>query len=117
MTASRDDFAERRRYPRLKVKCSFNPSTIFGEKGQIFNVSLGGMRVYSDKWYMVGKNLEIEVFFPNERSLKATVKVVWIKNLPPDSAAKHDLGVEFITLPFEGIDELQRVLEHAPLSD
>ncbi|MFB0564060.1 MAG: PilZ domain-containing protein [Candidatus Aminicenantaceae bacterium] len=117
MTASNERRVESRRFPRLKVQFNFNPPSIFGSRGRIFNVSLGGVRIYSDKWYKVGKLLEIEIFLPTENSLVATVRVVWIKNLPPDSDNLFDIGLEFVTLPFDGTDELQRVLEHIPSTE
>jgi hypothetical protein len=78
---------------------------------KVSNISLGGVRIYSDEYLKVGKCQEIEFFLPNNRSITATAKVVWIEELQPGSAALYDVGLEFIDLPPHAAEELRTILD------
>ena len=58
-----------------------------------------------------GKQLEIQLCFPEGNSIDATVQVVWTKVLPPGSDAAFDVGLEFIDLPPDAVDVLKDVLK------
>ena len=62
-------------------------------------------------WLEEGKRLEIEFFLPKGNSIVALARVVWIKKLPPDSEGLYDVGLEFIHLPDDTLDELKSVLK------
>jgi hypothetical protein len=102
---------ERRRFPRLKVPVLFRSAKVKEEASPTYNLGLGGVRIYSNRYLKKGKQLKIELCFPKGNSVVATVRVVWIKVLPPGSNAAFDLGLEFIDLPPSAIDELKEVLE------
>ncbi len=78
---------------------------------QASNISLAGVRIYSNKPFKKGQALEIELLLPNGNSLTAIVKVVWISALPPGSEAVYDVGLEFLNIADDVIPELQSVLE------
>ncbi|MFQ6038850.1 MAG: PilZ domain-containing protein, partial [Candidatus Aminicenantales bacterium] len=75
------------------------------------NISIGGVRIYSDERLEEGQDLELELFFPNGFSGKGVARVIWIKELPPDSGALYDVGLEFLQLPDEAIKELVAALK------
>jgi len=102
--------AERRRFPRLEAPAYFRTPSIFGPRGAVSNISLGGMRVYSDVEFRGGQRLEIEVFPPGAASLVLLAGVVWCQELPADSAARFDVGLEFIDLAPESVERLRQVL-------
>lgn len=108
---------DKRRYPRLTVPVRFRPAGIFGPRGRIFNIGLGGVMVYSDMYFKKGKRLKMEMFLPKDRCLEATARVVWIKKLPPDYHSFYDIGLEFISLPSDAIHELRHALENVSSSD
>jgi hypothetical protein len=105
--------AERRRFPRVMAPIFYRSPRIFSPKRKITNISLGGVRIYSDEPIEVGKRLEIEFFLPEDVSIIAIVRVVWIEKLPPDARAPYDVGLEFIDLPPHALKELESVLESA----
>jgi hypothetical protein len=102
---------ERRRFPRLEVPVLFRSAKKGEEVRQTYNLGLGGVRIYSNRYLKKGKQLQIELCFPEGNSVVATVRVVWIKVLPPDSDAAFDLGLEFMDLSAAGIEKLKGVLE------
>jgi hypothetical protein len=78
---------------------------------QAANISLAGVRIYSNKPLKKGQALEIELLLPSGNSLKAIVSVVWINALPPGSEALYDVGLEFLNIADDAIPKLQFVLE------
>ncbi len=102
---------ERRRYPRLNVPVLFRSSSKGEEASPTCNLGLGGVRIYSNRYLKKGKNLQIELCLPERVTVVADVRVVWIKVLPPDSAAAFDVGLEFIDLAPEAVEKLENVLK------
>ena len=102
---------ERRRFPRLNVPAVFRSAKIEEDASLTYNLGLGGVRIYSNRYLKKGKQMEIELCFPEGNSIVATVRVVWTKVLPEGSDATFDVGLEFINLPPSAIDELKGVLE------
>jgi len=84
---------------------------IFSRKRRIANISLGGVRIYSDEDLKVGKRLELEFFLPDGNSIRALARVVWTETLPSDADAVYDIGLEFIELSEVAMNELKKVLE------
>jgi hypothetical protein len=84
---------------------------------QAANVSLAGVRIYSNKPLKKGQALEIELLLPSGNSLKAIVSVVWISALPPGSEALYDVGLEFLEIADDAIPKLQFVLEDSASLD
>ncbi len=104
---------DRRRFPRVKAPVYYRPAGAFGISSQASNVSLAGVRIYSNKPFKKSQPLEIELLLPNGNSLKAIVKVVWISALPPGSEALYDIGLEFLNIGDDVIPQLQSVLEES----
>ena len=103
---------ERRQFPRVKVPVYYRPASIFKARYNIHNISLGGIRIYSDEHLKEGKRLELELFLPSGKSVEAIAKVVWSRELPSDSEARYDVGLEFISLPPNAADELKKITEN-----
>ena len=114
MTASKKSKSDRRRFPRVKAPVYYRPASVFGMSSQASNISLAGVRIYSNKPFKKGQALEIELLLPNGNSLKAIiVRVVWISALPPGSEALYDVGLEFLNIADDVIPKLQSVLEES----
>jgi c-di-GMP-binding flagellar brake protein YcgR len=77
------------------------------------DISLGGMRIYSDEPIKKGTKLELELFLPDASSVTCKVEVVWIDALPAGSPAKHDVGLKFIDISTEDKSRLASVLDDA----
>ena len=122
MTNSSNSELQRRRHPRLKAPILYNPPRFFGparivsQKRQISDISIGGVRIYSDEQLMEGKGLQLELFLPLKQAIRATARIVWVKKLPPGSEARYDVGLEFMHLPLPAMDELKSMLTSTPSS-
>jgi len=111
VTVSKKSKFDRRRFPRVKAPVYYRPTSAFGTSSKAANISLAGMRIYSNKPLKKGKALEIELLLPSGNSLKAIVRIVWISALPPGSEALYDVGLEFLNIADDAIPKLQFVLE------
>ena len=108
--ASRPE-TERRRFPRIMAPVLYRTSQMLAKRKRVSNISLGGVRIYSDERLDVGQELELEFFFPNRTVVKAKARVVWIKELPPGSRGIYDVGLEFVAFPKKAREELSSVLK------
>jgi c-di-GMP-binding flagellar brake protein YcgR len=103
---------ERRRFPRLAAPVYYRVAKSDDLRQRVSDISVGGVRVYSDERYEVGQKLELELFFPNDVSGKSIARVVWIKELPPGSGAVYDVGLEFLEIPEKAIKEFLAVFKN-----
>lgn len=76
------------------------------------DLSLGGVRIYSDEWHNVGELLELEFFLPGGSLIEAIGRVVWIKEMPSRAEALYDVGLEFVELSDAAIKKLKGVLKN-----
>ena len=74
------------------------------------DISLGGVRIFSDEEMKLGSLLKMEFFLPDVRPVTYTAEVVWIERLPPESDAKFDVGLKFIQLEPEALKLLLQVI-------
>lgn len=102
---------DRRRFPRLSSRVYYRIGKSQSLRQRVSNISLGGVRIYNDERLDIGEEVELELHFPNGYSGKGSARVVWIKELPPDSGASYDVGLEFLEFPDEAIKELTDALK------
>lgn len=102
---------ERRRYPRLTLPIMYR--TAMGEDSShtTHDFSLGGVRIYSNRFLAEGKKIEIELCLPEGDAIKALCRVVWSQVLPPGSDAMFEVALEFMDLPPDAADQLEQFLE------
>lgn len=105
------DRQERRRYPRLRAPAYFRPvGPLAAKGGQLVDLGLGGVRIYSDDPMEPGLRLEIELKLPDESTLTLLSEVVWLQELPVDAPASFDVGLQFLDLTPEDVEALEAVL-------
>ncbi len=102
---------ERRDHPRMIRQVHLRPLTVFGKNSIVEDISLGGLRIQSQKKYSLGKTLKIQMSLENREWAEANVRVVWINEKKQDAASKFDIGCEFINLPFDMQNELWVLLD------
>jgi Tfp pilus assembly protein PilZ len=74
------------------------------------DVSLGGVRIYSDNMMRVGDLLKMEFFLPDVEAVTYTAEVVWIDPLAEGGPAKFDVGLKFVQLEPGALQLLLKVL-------
>lgn len=108
---------ERRQYKRVRapVYCrTLGISQRFLQaRTQPLDISLGGMRIYSDEPVKKGLRLELELFLPDNTTVTCKVEVVWVDALPNGSPARHDVGLKFIDVSDEDRRRLGAVLDES----
>jgi hypothetical protein len=111
MGESDKSHTEKRRFPRVVAPALYRIPRIRTAKRHVSNLSLVGVRIYSDEWLDVGERLELEFFLPEGTTVDAIGRVVWIKEMPEGEEALYDLGLEFIGLSEDAVKKLKRVLK------
>ena len=110
---------ERRQYQRVRapVLCrpaGFSLGQLFrknrADAEQAIDVSLGGLRIYSDEEIKIGTRLEVELFLPDRSSLICRVEVAWIESIPGGSPAAFDVGLRFTEIRTEDKDRLRTMI-------
>jgi hypothetical protein len=105
---------ERREFPRLHatIYCRPRGFSLFKGRREPQDVSLGGIRIFSDEPMKLGTRLNIEMFVrDDDKPVVAGVEVVWIDELPADAPARFDVGLKFIDLSDRVVEKIQFFLE------
>lgn len=89
--------SDRRRYPRLQADVLSRPAgaSLFHHRRNTQDVSLGGMRIFSDDAYPVGSRLDLEVLLPEGVMVRCWAEVVWTVELTAGVPARFDVGLRF----------------------
>ena len=77
---------------------------------QPIDLSLGGVRIFSDERLKIGELLKLEFFIGDGDPVTYTAEVVWIEPLPDGTAAKFDVGLKFLDLEPAALKLLVSVL-------
>lgn len=101
---------DRRKYRRVNAPVFIQPVGPL-QRHTLRDVSLGGLRSYSDEPHEIGERLQLELLLPDKSSLTVLVEVAWVNELPDDSPAKYDIGLRYIDIEPEEIDRLSVVLK------
>lgn len=88
-------------------------SQLFHHRRNTHDISLGGMRVYSDEDFPVGSRLDLDVLIADEAPVRCWVTVVWRTELGEGAPAKFDVGLKFTDLAESDIQRLAGVLVRA----
>ena len=83
---------------------------LFHHHRNTLDVSLGGMRVYTDEDFAVGTRLDLEVMTPLGPPIRCWARVVWRVELDGNSPARFDAGLKFIDLAEDDVQRLAQVL-------
>lgn len=111
MGKQRKSNAERRQYPRVMAPVFYTATKQISPKRRVSDLSLGGVRIFSDEQLDVGGRLELEFMLPDGSTVKAMAKVTWIKEMPEGKEAMYDVGMEFIKLSASATEKLKTVLK------
>src|SRR5512143_2296630 len=88
---------DRRRYRRLNAPLYWRGAGLRSAwKG--VDVSLGGIRIYSDDVFEIGTRIELELLAAGDETIEFNARVVWVDVLPAGAPALYDVGLEFLEL-------------------
>lgn len=104
------DQENRRKYPRYDSPVCYRSASLFSARKPLVNISLGGIRIYSDEEFKIGRRLELELILPDDTILTCTARVVWQSPLPGNSSAKYDTGLQFLEISAEHLQRLSEMI-------
>jgi hypothetical protein len=103
---------DRRRYRRARAPLLARPVGPLArtEPRPIIDISMGGLRAYSDEPQRPGSRLEMELFFADQGSAVFLAEVVWIEPLPVGAPARFDVGLRFVDADPEDLERIATLL-------
>ncbi len=105
------NFGERRNHSRMGKRVHLRPSSVFGQDSMVENISLGGMRIQSQKSFSLGETLKIQLSLEDLNWAEANVRVIWVNEQNQEKSNRFDIGCEFVDLPFDMQNELWVLLD------
>jgi hypothetical protein len=103
---------ERRKYRRIRAPLYCRPAGMefLARQRQPIDISLGGVRIFSDDRLKIGELLKLEFFLDGASPATYTAQVVWIEPLEAGAPARFDVGLKFLQLEPEALKMLVGVL-------
>lgn len=103
---------DRRRYRRLRAPILIRPvsALAYRAKQRVNDISLGGLRAYSDDEQKPGTRLELELFFADETSATVLGEVVWVTPLAEGAPARFDVGLRFVDASSDDLERIAQML-------
>jgi Tfp pilus assembly protein PilZ len=104
---------ERRKFKRLHAPVLCRPlgATLVGKGEQeVQDISMGGVRVFTDDTHKVGDHLELELFLPEGEAVTLDTQIMWIDTLAAGAPAKFEIGLRFIDVSATDAQRLEAVL-------
>jgi hypothetical protein len=103
---------DRRRYRRVQAPILVRPASLLSRVGarRVGDISLGGLRTYSDEPLTVGQRQEIELLFNDGGSATLLVEVAWIEPLAPGGPASFETGLRIVDVRQEDLARIARAL-------
>ena len=107
--------SERRKFKRLHAPVFCRPlgaSLVPQGEGEreVQDISMGGVRVFTDDQHQLGEHLELELFLPEGEGVTLDTQVVWVDALEPGAPARFEVGLRFVELSEADARRLEAVL-------
>ena len=77
---------------------------------QLRDISVGGLRIHSDERFKPGTRFEADLVFEDHGTATSLAEVVSVEELPPGSAARFDVGINFIDASAELVERIRLAL-------
>jgi hypothetical protein len=89
---------DRRQHRRFDAAIQVRPlsSPTQAPPRRVRDVSLGGLRAYTDEPFLGGARLELELLFQDTVYARVLAEVVWLEPLPDDAPARYHVGLRYI---------------------
>jgi Tfp pilus assembly protein PilZ len=103
---------ERRRFKRVQAPVLSRPlgAALVEDRRAVGDISMGGVRVYTDDEHTKGEHLELELFLPDGNTVTLDTLIVWIDPLPGGTPAKYEVGLRFVDVANEDLKRIEKVL-------
>lgn len=103
---------DRRRYPRVAadVLCRSAGLALLHHRRNTKDISLGGMRVFTDEEFSAGSRLELDVYLPDGGDVRCWAQVMWQVKLADGGPARFDVGLKFLDMAPVDLQRLSAVL-------
>jgi hypothetical protein len=89
---------DRRQHRRFDAAIQVRPvrSPTLAPPRRVRDVSLGGLRAYSDEPFLGGARIELELLFQGTIYARVLAEVVWLEPLPDEAPARYHVGLRYV---------------------
>ncbi len=104
---------ERRRFRRVHAPVLSRPlgAALVEDRRAVGDISLGGVRVYTDDEHTVGEHLELELFLPDGGTVTLDTLVVWVDALKDNDPARFEVGLRYLDVAAGDLQRIEKVLQ------
>ncbi len=104
---------DRRKFHRARAAILVRPAGPLARVAPrlVQDISLGGLRAFSDEPHRVGTRLELELLFPEGGTAVCLAEVVWAELQPEGSRGRFEMGLRFVEVEPEDLERIGQVLE------
>jgi len=104
---------DRRRYRRVQAPILVRPAGLLAQvmARRVNDISLGGLRTFSEVPLVVGQRQEIELLFPDGGSATLLVEVAWVDVLPATAPAPFEAGLRIVQVRDEDVARIASALK------
>lgn len=104
---------DRRRHQRIRAPFYCRPAgqELLAKRMEPIDISLGGLRIYSDEAYRVGSLLRLDISFSRTPPATFTAEVLRIAALRRGAHDRFDVGLAFTHATPEALKLLETVLD------
>ena len=103
---------DRRRFRRVQAPILARPAGLLAQVARRVNdISLGGLRTFSDLPLEIGQRQEIELLFPDGGSATLLVEVAWVDILGDAAPAPFEAGLRIVQVRDEDVARIAAALE------
>jgi hypothetical protein len=104
---------DRRRYRRVQAPILVRPAGLFAQmaRRKVNDISLGGIRTFSDLELPKGKRLEIELIFEQGDTSTVLVEVAWVEPQGPNAPAPFEMGLRLVDARVEDLERIEQALQ------
>jgi hypothetical protein len=103
---------DRRRFHRVRAAILVRPAGPLAHVAPrpVGDISLGGLRAYSDDVQKVGVRLELDLVLPDGGVITTLTEVVWAEELAAGAPARFEMGLRFVEVEPEDLDRIAALL-------
>lgn len=102
------ELQDNRKYPRAQVPVYCRPARFRSTFRLVRNMALGGVRIYADEAFKVGRKLELDLLLPEGDTVTCLAEVAWSHELGDGDVAPYDIGLRFLKVPAEALEQISR---------
>jgi hypothetical protein len=104
---------DRRRFRRVSAPILMRPAGLLARLAtrKVNDISLGGIRTFSDLDLPKGRRLDVELLFQDGSTANVLVEVAWTERLAPGAPAPFEMGLRLVDARAEDLERIALAMQ------